>query len=425
MREQFRAYYSPSSEEFGRLWDEALIVFDANALLNLFRYSATVRDEWLELLQREENRLWLPHQAGLEFHRNRRMIASQQAQAFDQVEKALTDAEANIRKSIDGLRRHPSVEAEESTALIERHMRKVQKKFKKARARHFDAVLNQEAHDNTLESITSLYEGKVGDAYSKERFAELVKEGAARYARKIPPGYMDDSKEGDRKYGDFILWRQMLDHGEKVKKPVIFVTDDAKEDWWLKAGSKTLGPRPELVEEYFEAADERIHLYEPRAFLRFARERGEEISETAIAEAKSVSNVKFNISYEALRQLQETIARLNSAQLGDSVRGNMAPSLSGIAEAMRTIDNARLAANITEGLRRSDLFSATDYLRATAGRDALQGLRGLGESASLYDKSMAAMLAARRAQRELDEQRALGTDGADEDSSEGEPNAEG
>ena len=47
MRDGFRAYYAPSADEFERLWSEAIIVFDANALLNLFRYSAATRDEWL------------------------------------------------------------------------------------------------------------------------------------------------------------------------------------------------------------------------------------------------------------------------------------------------------------------------------------------------------------------------------------------
>jgi hypothetical protein len=55
---------------------------------------------------------------------------------------------------------------------------------------------------------------------------------------------------------------------------VLFVTDDAKEDWWWmvsSGGIKTLGPRPELVREIMERADvRRFWMYNSERFLQFA-----------------------------------------------------------------------------------------------------------------------------------------------------------
>jgi len=389
MREKFRAYYSPTAEEFERLWDEAVIVFDANALLNLFRYSAPIRDEWLDFLDGEKGRLWLPHQAALEFHRIRRLIAGEQEKAFADVEDALRNAEQTIRKSIDGLRRHPTREAEELSDLIERHMRKVRKKFKKARARHFQAVVYQEAHDKTLEAITTLYDGNVGEAYADDDLKALYKEGSERFAKKIPPGYMDADKKGDEKYGDLVLWRQILDYGAEVKKPLIFVTDDSKEDWWFKSGGKTFGPRPELVAEYFEVAGQRAHFYQPRAFLKFAIERGEQISAAALAEAKSVSAARVRVGHDYVQRLLDGAVGSQGA-------------LEAIARASSLTDYAKLSSlnlpGISEAAQRIAQLGSTSALAAMQGPDLSsirESLYGLGSSSSL-SAALAAQEAIRR-----------------------------
>jgi hypothetical protein len=71
MRETFPGYYTPSDAEFKRLWTKSLFVLDANVLLNLYRYSSETRKKLIEILQRLDTRLWVPHQAALEYQRNR------------------------------------------------------------------------------------------------------------------------------------------------------------------------------------------------------------------------------------------------------------------------------------------------------------------------------------------------------------------
>lgn len=363
MREQFRAFYSPTPGELDKLWNEAVIVFDANTLLNLFRYSAATRDELIELLTKEKDRLWIPHQVGLEFQRNRRLIASQQDAAFASVEKALGAAESSIGGAIGQLQRHPTKEADELSELIRLHMKKVRKKFKQARSRHFKAVLDQAAHDRTLNSISELYEGNVGEPYSVEHLQQIYKEGADRFAKKIPPGYMDKGKEGDDKFGDLVLWRQILDHGAQIKKPIMFITDDAKEDWWFRSGGKTFGPRPELVAEYFASAGERAHFYQPRQFLKVANERGEKISQETIAEARSVSHVRtYRHDNEALTRALREFSRASETGLKGVDAHDFADRF---AEASRHGDST------TESLRLAmEQFESSNVLRALAEQES-------------------------------------------------------
>ena len=39
MRKLFPGHYTPSDEEFGKIWKDGLIIFDTNVLLDLYRYS--------------------------------------------------------------------------------------------------------------------------------------------------------------------------------------------------------------------------------------------------------------------------------------------------------------------------------------------------------------------------------------------------
>ena len=45
--------------------------FDASALLDLYRMTRTTREEFLSILDRLKDRVWLPHQTGLEYYDNR------------------------------------------------------------------------------------------------------------------------------------------------------------------------------------------------------------------------------------------------------------------------------------------------------------------------------------------------------------------
>ncbi len=69
MRNEFPGYYRPSEQEFEDLWEQALIVTDANVLLTLYRLGDTTRERLLEILRKLEQRLFLPYQAGYEFQR--------------------------------------------------------------------------------------------------------------------------------------------------------------------------------------------------------------------------------------------------------------------------------------------------------------------------------------------------------------------
>src|SRR5690606_818578 len=122
---------------------------------------------------------------------------------------------------------------------------------------------NKEAHikrihsDDIKDQLSNIFKDRVGNKLRNDQLEEIIKEGEKRYTEKIPPGYADTKKASAetflaarcRPYGDLIVWKSLIEKCKTDNLPVIFVTDDGKEDWWLRFKGKTLGPRPELVEE--------------------------------------------------------------------------------------------------------------------------------------------------------------------------------
>jgi len=50
LKNLFPGHYKPSEEEFQKLWDKCIFVFDTNILLNVYRYSEKTRDRLFEIL---------------------------------------------------------------------------------------------------------------------------------------------------------------------------------------------------------------------------------------------------------------------------------------------------------------------------------------------------------------------------------------
>jgi hypothetical protein len=167
--------------------------------------------------------------------------------------------------------------------------------------------LNVRSHDNIRDSIDQIAESRVGDPPSQNELDEIYKEGKSRYENQIPPGYSDTRKAKEvpaqfsthglrieRQFGDLILWKQLIKLASTQSlKHLILVTDDEKEDWWLtidSLGKKTIGPRPELLEEMMDNTSlEDFYIYNSETFLQNAKKYLlAEVKEQSIDEVRMV-----------------------------------------------------------------------------------------------------------------------------------------
>jgi hypothetical protein len=148
------------------------------------------------------------------------------------------------------------------------------------------------------------------------------------------------------------------------------VTDDVKEDWWQRVNGETVGPRPELVEEYYERTDgQRIHFYTPRRFLEYAREQGESISDATVAEASRVSDSRSRVQALGKAWVAQALGSPATATFYERVRQlaeqQNAEARPGIVEAMRRLNelNNSTLSQLSDA-ELSPLTQATiDYVR--------------------------------------------------------------
>jgi hypothetical protein len=274
MRAKFPGWYPKSVVEASALWENALFVPDANVLLHCLRHPAAVREELLRLFDALKESLWIPYQVGLEFHRNRLDV---ELGAQDAYEVLIKDQEAAIEKArerLKQLRAHPTISVPKELAALDMFSSDFRARMAASRAAH-----PTEDIATAVARLTQLLDGRIGEKWRPEQLAALKKEGDDRYARKIPPGYKDAKKDVGEfdKFGDLIIWKDMIGKAKADKRPIIFISDDTKEDWWWIHKGRKLGPRPELIEEFQAGSDQDFHIYEFGQFLRFAVERFPEI----------------------------------------------------------------------------------------------------------------------------------------------------
>jgi hypothetical protein len=280
MKKAFREYHDLTTAERSKLWKESLIIFDTNVFLDFYSYGTETLDDYFNVLKeaKKRNQLWLPHRVGFEFFERRVGIISRQQNVYDSILKYIEGPSEKISNLTNSSGVHAHLDYKKISSKYESSVKRLVGEIEKLKKEHPDHL----GSDSILEQLEKVYiNSLVGEPYTKEQIAELVKEGEDRYAKHIPPGFRDENKSEDenkpdtnRKYGDLIIWKQIIDKAKASKKSVIFVTNDAKDDWIQYAKDKRrLGPKPALRKEMLDEAGVDFDLYSADEFLKAAHEQ--------------------------------------------------------------------------------------------------------------------------------------------------------
>ena len=255
MKDAIREYIYPSHEEKEALWRDAMFVFDTNIFLNLYRYTAETRKALLQSMKKISDRIWMPKQVAQEFMRRRPGVVFE---ITDAVNKSVNDFKQALTMKLR--RGEDDADIRQLSAILDRRLQLFKRKSKIVEDLNDDIVLNE---------ILQLFEGKVGEGFAIDKIKEIEVEGKWRYENKIPPGYKDDKKdESNNKYGDLIIWKEIIEFSKNNHKNIIFVTGDQKEDWWQQTNGRTLGPRIELKKEFYEETGCGFYMYNMEGFLK-------------------------------------------------------------------------------------------------------------------------------------------------------------
>lgn len=258
--------------DFKELWEGNNInALDTSVLLDLYFYSSNAIEDIIQNLESIEEQLWIPNQALVEFDRNYKEKKHAAFRKYDTMNVDIDRIIRNFNKSMTTLfktyKKYEISDLENIKEDINNNINTIQEKIeeykkdiKVEKNRHKESLLNEKI-EKFIEKINALKQ--VGEGYNILELLEIYEEGEKRYKYKIPPGYLDIKKDiGDntktRKYGDLVIWKQLIKKCKSEKKSLLFITNDTKEDWVDKS---TKLPLNNLVEEFKLECGKELEFY--------------------------------------------------------------------------------------------------------------------------------------------------------------------
>lgn len=268
LRDQFEQFYALDAGAVRAAVESGLITTDTNVLLNLYRFQAAAREDLFKALEGVRDRLWIPYQVGLEFHRRRLDVIAEQEAYFASSQRELKRLTDGLRNKVGdfptriGLSEARTKEILDSIGELSSALSGEVTKAGRAN----EVRLSDFEADRVLERLEALFEKRVGQPMSPAELAEARKEAQRRVDAKIPPGYEDGAKADPA--GDYLIFRQLMTEAKTRALPVVLVTDDEKPDWYRKQQGKPLGARPELRAEMMAEAGVPLLAMTTESFLR-------------------------------------------------------------------------------------------------------------------------------------------------------------
>ena len=340
MRNAIREYLELNSQEKNDLWGTATFIFDTNVFLNLYRYSNNTRNQLIESFEWLKKRIWMPYQVVSEFCKDRYNVIDEANRRFDNI-SAEADKLADSWKKELRLD-HNDLDIKELSKYLKEWISK---------KRDSNYLTFNVTDDAVFCRLLDLFDGKVGKPFSGEEKLKIEQEGEKRYTDKTPPGYKDNKKVENR-FGDLLVWKEIIGYAKSKKVDIIFVTHDQKEDWWNIINGKTIGPRTELRKEFYEETGRMFHMYTMSTYLSFFTANKENsIDKTTIDEVelftsvmrKKVPRTELKEYYESLEDNDEKAAaklrfKIASLERKNTKRRNSINAL----QKMHAKDNSRL-----------------------------------------------------------------------------------
>lgn len=283
-----------------------MVALDANVLLLPYRLGAASLAEIKKIFGDlvENDRVFLPAQAVREFLKHR-------ANRIRDVLRDLGNQASQIQVVAD--RKVGFLEADpgyQELVDLSQKIRELKGSSLKTISQIGDRLRNGIGLDPVTSTYREIFSKSVVDLDGNISDDKLKEEMAWRYRHSIPPGYKDRNKPDDG-IGDFLIWKTILQLASSRKSDCIFVTEDAKSDWWVQSEG-VFQPRLELVEEYRRASEGKtLHLLPLSGFLQIFGAQSDtvdEAREVEIARQQRMSEIAQGAQRRLLLHRQNTIS---------------------------------------------------------------------------------------------------------------------
>lgn len=251
--------------------NKTLLILDTNIIAYLYKLHHGARDEfykWTNLLK-TKNRLVIPAWAANEYFNrvkeNKLNEFTTKSKNPEQVKKSLEEMTNILSLYLDDklLLDIGKPASDRSTFL---------NSFR-SYVKGLDEYLPVLTYSFSPEDIHQEIIKNLSDVILKSSITDLCNraslEAGSRFEHRLPPAYMDEGKPKN-KYGDLIIWFELLEHSKaNIKKysTVIFLTNDIKADWVYAPQNilfETKGKRKSIPNK-----QPTIKIIDPRLVLEF------------------------------------------------------------------------------------------------------------------------------------------------------------
>lgn len=268
MKDLFPEWYELDEAAIGSMVRTGIIAFDTNVLFDLYRHGTQRRTEICDAIESIIDRVFIPYQVCLEFQRRRLSVihATQSsyrapAQKFDiPIAELNKIRDSEVKSQIRSL-------FEDARSIIDRGTEEIcfRQSFSLSNSLREDPVRD------FLDGLPVRVGASLGARPSDSDHQRRMKEFEDRARKLIPPGYPDEKlKDKVSAAGDYLIWCELIEFAKSSCRPLIFVTnDDSKGDWYrTKIGGQTLGPLPDLIDEFRKDAKQPYYQVRLPSFLR-------------------------------------------------------------------------------------------------------------------------------------------------------------
>nr|WP_297669955.1 PIN domain-containing protein [uncultured Desulfovibrio sp.] len=204
---------------------------DTNVLLDLYRVNKDTRDTLKDIIDSFGTRIWIPYHVAYEFLKKRNTVKNTSQQMFAAISNNIKKFESEIINSFNeqmdtsNIRLKNTSEFSKEIENFKDSISTVIKNFNEKIEKHGEDLNNDLQHHDIISWIFEKFNGHVGEPFENE--AEIIEEAKQRISAGRAPGISDTNKENN-KYGDYFIWRQILDYTNNTSHNVIFVTSEKK-----------------------------------------------------------------------------------------------------------------------------------------------------------------------------------------------------
>lgn len=313
-------HYPPIFQWDKKSSSEDIIVFDTNVLLDMYYIKQEDLEYWKHYLDSIKEYTWTPYNIYLEFKKNRQIKINQIKGRIDELLtfknivgkqcdnffKPYEDFPFEYGRVIGKLTKDRIKGIDQYILYYENILKEIKKSTGK---------LTYEKADNYLKLIEEKIFFNLGEKYTEESLKKICEEGNNRFKNKIPPGYYDNGKNNSNKYGDYIIWRQMIEKSKKENKNIIFVTNEKKPDW-----KKDGVCREELIEEFNSLTGNQFILLDLDQLINYTTKSSKNVEECLYNIKQSLNkNIKTYSIWGEKFMYHEKIEQLLEGRRGEYV----------------------------------------------------------------------------------------------------------